>query len=258
MRLEGLPYQVKGIIARILDPFYIHTLGSSCSEWRAILRPNQRVLCNRRGDGADYAAFLARFPNAGTLRIYGQGRGLDLTFLGASSLRTLRLAFCTFDPMTFVPMPQLTSLELDTNQLRHAPRLRKMGLLVSLTIRNNMLGSFAPELARALVKLTSLESLDLSRNGIDAAAATALAPGLSALANLRSLDLRRNLLASEGAAALASTFRALTALTALNIDANFIGASGFAALELHGPTDISGLIGLTNRPLLGPSAVGTL
>jgi len=258
--LDGLPYQVKRAIARSLGPFYIHTLGSSCSEWRAMLRPNQRALSNRRtlpgaGSGGDYGAFLARFPNAETLCLYRNGRaggaGFDLAPLGAAGprIRTLVLSFCTFRPSTFrhIAACGLTSLELETNQMRDvvamiAPTLGRMGTLVALSIRNNAIGSSAPELARAIAGLTRLESLCLSHGGLGAPGATAIAPGLSGLTRLRGLDLSRNSIACDGAAALATTLRALTALTELNIDANTIGARGFAALYSRGPPGLAGLM----------------
>jgi hypothetical protein len=263
--LDGLPYQVKRAIARRLSPFYIHTLGSACSEWREMLRPNQRALSNRRtlpgaGAGGDYDAFLARFPGAETLRLYGNGRagyrrlygeGYDLEPLGAAGpkIRTLGLSFCTFLPWTFrhIGACGLTSLELESNQMRDvvariAPTLEKMSTLVSLSIRNNEIGFSAPELSRAIARLTRLESLCLAQGGLGARGATALAPALSCLTRLRSLDLRQNLIACDGAAALATTLRALTALTELNIDANAIGAQGFAALYSRGPPGLAGLM----------------
>jgi hypothetical protein len=261
--LNGLPYLVKRAIAQRLDPFYIHTLGSSCSEWRAFLRSNQRVLSNRRtlpgaGRSGDYSTFVPRFPNADTLRLYGNGNrnsgeAFDLSSLGAygavgaTRIRTLGLSFCTFAPSTFKSLAscELTSLQLDTSAMRGvvariAPTLAKMSSLVSLGIRNNMIGSSAPELARAIVALTNLEFLCLARNELGATGATALAPSLGVLARLRSLDLSRNLIGCAGATALATTLSALSALTDLNIDANAIGAQGFAALRSRGLARLTG------------------
>ena len=268
--LDGLPYQLKLAIARKLPPFYIHTLGSSCSEWREILRSNQRILSNRRalpgaGSAGGYDTFVPRFPSADTLRLYGNGiinrqqsAAFDLSSLGAVGadgrgrprIRNLLLSFCTFLPSTFRHLAacELTSLHLDTNSMRGvagiAPTIGQIGSLVSLRIRNNMIGSSAPELARAIVGLTKLESLCLAQNELGATGATALAPSLVVLARLRSLDLSRNLIACDGATALATTLRALTALTELNIDANAIGAQGFAALDSRGPAGLAGLMGL--------------
>ena len=255
--LDGLPYQVKRAIARKLDPFYIHTLGSSCSEWRAILRSNQRVLSNRRtlpgaGRSGDYSAFLHRFPNADTLRLYGEA--LDLSSIGAYGasgasgaggprIRNL-LLFCAFIPSTFKSLAacDLTSLHLDGNFVRGvvASTIAEMSSLVSLSIVRGP--SSAAELARAIVGLTKLESLCLARNELGAAGTAALAPSLAGLSRLRSLDLSRNMIACDGATALATTLRALTALTELNIDANAIGARGFAALHSLGPPGLARLM----------------
>jgi hypothetical protein len=225
--LDGLPYQVKRAIARKLDPFYIHTLGSSCSEWRAILRSNQRVLSNRRtlpgaGRSGNYSEFLHRFPNADTLRLYGEA--FDLSSLGAC---------------------ELTSLHLDSNSVRGAvaSTIAEMSSLVSLSIVRG--SASAAQLARAIVGLTKLESLCLARNELGATGTTALAPSLAGLSRLRSLDLSRNMIACDGATALATTLRALTALTELNIDANAIGARGFAVLHSLGPPGLARLTGLT-------------
>ena len=204
--LDGFPYQVKRAVARKLDPFYIHTLGSSCSEWRAILRSNQRVLSNRRtlpgaGRSGDYSAFLHRFPNADTLRLYGEA--LDLSSIGASGaggprIRNL-LLFCAFIPSTFKSLAacDLTSLHLDGNFVRGvvASTIAEMSSLVSLSIVRGP--SSAAELARAIVGLTKLESLCLARNELGAAGTAALAPSLAGLSRLRSLDLSRNMIACD-------------------------------------------------------------
>jgi Leucine-rich repeat (LRR) protein len=78
------------------------------------------------------------------------------------------------------------------------------------------------EIPLELHALTSLTSLDLSRNGIGADGARALA----ALTGLTSLDLSDNQIGADGARALA----ALTGLTSLDLWGSRIGADGARAL----------------------------
>ena len=253
--LNGLPYQVKLVIARKLVPFYIHTLGSSCSEWRAILRSNQRVLSNRRtlpgaGYAGDYSTLLPRFPNADTLRLYGNGSRPYISAFNLSSLgtvctngtagpngtngtngtkgpngpkgakgtvsssgpriRNLALALCTFVPSSF------SSLESCD--------------LTSLHLDTNFMHGVVYAIAPTISKMTSLVSLTILNNMIGASAATELARAVVGLTNLETLCLAHNELGATGATALAPSLVSLTRLRSLDLSRNLIACDGATAL----------------------------
>jgi hypothetical protein len=253
--LNGLPCQVKLLIARKLVPFYIHTLGSSCSEWRAILRSNQRVLSNRRtlpgaGYAGDYSTFLPRFPNADTLRLYGNGSrpyiaAFNLSSLGADGtagpkgpngtagpngakgargargpkgtvsssgprIRNLALSFCPFVPSSF---RHLASCDL-----------------TSLHLDTNFMHGVVYAIAPTIGGMTSLVSLTIHNNMIGASAATELARAIVGLTKLESLCLAHNELGATGATALAPSLVALTRLRSLDLSRNLIACDGATAL----------------------------
>jgi hypothetical protein len=126
-------------------------------------------------------------------------------------------------------MPDLTSLRLDSNELRAAgaasltPALAMMTQLTSLALSKNDIGAAGmASLAPALSRMTQLTSLALDENAMGAAGAVSLAPALSQVTKLVSLNLSRNNLEAAGAASLTPVLATMTQLTSLDLEHHYV------------------------------------
>ncbi len=134
----------------------------------------------------------------------------------------------------------LTSLDLSGLEVPHdggvsalARALARMASLATLNLSNwrtNDGGALA--LARGFARLTSLTTLDLSCSAADAAGALELVQPLMRLTTLTSLSLSCNNIDAASASALAHVLNRLTAMQALRLSANKICAAGASALAL--------------------------
>jgi len=121
--------------------------------------------------------------------------------------------------------------------------------LVKLSLENRRLNEFDIKLLQeALVENTTLTSLNVSYNQIDAAGAAALAQNTT----LTSLDVSWNQIGDAGATALAQN----TTLTSLDVGGNQIGAAGAAALAQN--TTLTSLDVCNNEVIVGETYVQLL
>ncbi|KAL0243176.1 hypothetical protein GEMRC1_005737 [Eukaryota sp. GEM-RC1] len=88
----------------------------------------------------------------------------------------------------------------------------------------------AVSMIEALKTNTTVTSVKLSRNSIEAESARALADALKVNASITSIDLSGNVIEAEGARALAAALKVNSSVTSVNLVSNYIGAEGVRAL----------------------------
>ena len=142
--------------------------------------------------------------------------------------------------------PDLLRLQVRTTAITEItailPHIAKLTQLQHLNLSCNGIGAAgAAQLGAHLEKLTQLQRLSLSGNNIGAAGAVQLGPHLANLAYLQRLDrpqlqhlnLSKNIIDAAGAAELGPHLAKLTHLQHLNLSENFIGADGAVQLGPH-------------------------
>jgi hypothetical protein len=108
-----------------------------------------------------------------------------------------------------------------------AGAIRKQTTLQSLDLSFNSLGSFGiRHLPRIFECISQLKNLNLKSNLIGSGGSCVLASSLPLLQHLHKLDISHNDLSTAGAFRLASTISNLTSLQELDLTANHLGAAG--------------------------------